>query len=148
MNYWIIARDKPALLRVMMRELAGNAKISFEGDLKRCEFDAALRPSSEETDALRRATLRSAKHPLDFVVLVLEPATVQPILDVVLPDRRYMEDIIHIQIEKNGRLEFGCYDNFHPECIGCSDGVKLELLDHLQGTGVIKSWAKANDPGR
>ena len=25
--------------------------------------------------------------------------------------------IIHIQIEKDGLLQFGAYDNFHPECI-------------------------------
>ena len=23
----------------------------------------------------------------------------------------------HVQIEKNGMLEFGAYDSFHPECI-------------------------------
>lgn len=53
-----------------------------------------------------------------------------------------MDDIIHIQIEKRGHLAFGCYDNFHPECIGCSDDISPEFLDRLHRTGVIKSWAK------
>jgi hypothetical protein len=72
---------------------------------------------------------------LDFVVLPLLPHTVQPILDVVLLNRRFMNDIIHIQIEKNDRLEFGSYDNFHPECIVCFLGVGTDLLDALRDKG-------------
>lgn len=33
--FHIVARDKPGLLRAMMRALAGDAYISFEGDLHR-----------------------------------------------------------------------------------------------------------------
>jgi hypothetical protein len=138
-RYWLVARDKPGLLRAMMRELVGGARISFEGDLARCEFGEQLGPSTEETPALLRHTSYPRQ---DFVVLPLEPQTVQPILDIVLPDRRYMTDIIHIQIEKTGRLEFGSYDNFHPDCIVCFHGVSPELLNRLQANGVIKSWTE------
>jgi hypothetical protein len=122
----------------MMRALAGNAHVSFEGDLSRCAFPPALGPKGGETQALRRQTLAPRQ---DFVVLPLEEHTVRPILDVVLPDRRFMDDIVHIQIEKNGRLEFGSYDNFRPECIVCFLGVSTDLLDKLRDNGVIRSYA-------
>jgi hypothetical protein len=82
------------------------------------------------------------------VVLPLEQDTVQPILDVVLPDRRFMDDIVHIQIEKKGRLEFGAYDNFHSECIVCFLGVSTDLLDKLRTNGVIRSWTTPYEGAR
>jgi hypothetical protein len=136
-RYWIVARDKPGLLIALMRDLCGNAHISFEGDLSRCCFSSEIAISTVETAELSRAT---SVPKLDFVVLPLEPETVEPILNVVLPDRRLLEDIVHIQIEKNGRLEFGSYDRFHPECIVCFRGVRTALLDDLRDRGVIRSW--------
>ena len=73
-------------------------------------------------------------------MIPLEQQTVQPILDVVLPEGRFMKDIIHIQIEKNGRLEFGSYDNFHRDCIVAFHGVSTELLGRLRQSGVIRTW--------
>jgi hypothetical protein len=138
-RYWIVARDKPGLLRAIMQALAGDAHISFEGDLSRCSFDEELRPSPHETPALGRHTAYPVQ---DFVVLPLEAMTVQPILKVVLPDRRFMDDILHIQVERKGRLEFGSYDQFHPECIVCFNGVSTELLSRLEKSGVIRSWTE------
>ena len=53
-QYWIDPRDKPGLLRVMMNTLAGDAHISFEGDLSRCVFPEHLKPSGDATETLRR----------------------------------------------------------------------------------------------
>src|SRR5688572_24912182 len=141
-RYWIVARDKPGLLIAMMRALAGNASISFEGDLSRCAFPPGLTQTHDETEALLRNTTIPRQ---DFIVIPLEPQTVQPILDVVLPEGRFMKDIIHIQIEKNGRLEFGSYDNFHRECIVAFHSVSTELLGRLQQSGVIRSWTEPYD---
>lgn len=139
---WIDPRDKPGLLRAMMRALAGDARISFEGDLSRCVFADNLTASADETEALCRQTVVPKQ---DFVVLPLELDTVQPILDVVLPGRRYLDDIIHIQIERHGQLQFGSYDNFHRECVVCYAGVETTLLDQLKSSGVIRSWQVAPD---
>jgi hypothetical protein len=141
-RYWLVARDKPGLLIAMMRALAGNAHVSFEGNLSRYAFPPDLRPDSKETPTLRRQTLVPE---LDFVVLPLEPINVQPILDVVLPERRFMNDINHIQIEKDGSLEFGAYDNFHPECIVCFLGVSPDFLEQLRESGVIRSWTTPHE---
>jgi hypothetical protein len=138
-RYWLIARDKPGLLIAMMRHLAGEAHISFEGDLSRCEFPSSLDPSAVETPALQRSTSYPKQ---DFVVLPLTPESVRPILDVVLPHDRYLEDIIHIQIERAGDLQFGSYDNFHHECIvGFPPAVTPKLLNQLQSTGILRSWS-------
>ena len=75
-RYWPVARDKPGLLVAMMRHLAGDAHISFEGDVSRCSFASSLNPSGEETPALRRLTAYPRQ---DFVVLPLTPESVAPI---------------------------------------------------------------------
>jgi len=137
--YWIVPRDKPGVLIVMMRALAGDAHISFEGDLSRCKFPEQLRLSGEETDVLRRNTTWPKQ---DFVVIPLEPATIRPILDAVLPGHRCVGDIIHIQIEQHGELQFGSYDNFDRECIVCHSGIPTTLLNKLQASGVIRSWCR------
>jgi len=138
-RYWPVARDKPGLLIAMMRHLAGEARISLEGDLSGCSFPSSLSPSGEETPALRRQTTYPRQ---DFVILPLTVESVRPILDVILPDNRYLDDIIHIQIEKAGQLQFGSYDQFHHECIvGFPPGVTPELLNRLQSSGVIRSWS-------
>ncbi len=137
-GYVLIPRDKAALLAAMMKHLAGDARISFEGYLSNCQFPPMLCPSSTETDILDRIQAWPRCH---FVVLPLTSSTVLPILDVVLPDGRFMKDIIHIQIEKGGKLEFGAYDNFDSQCVGCWLGVSVEFLDELKQEGVIDSWA-------
>ena len=93
----MVARDKPGLLTHMMRFLAGEARISFEGDLSRCQFPATIPSSTDEDSILTRQTISPR---LGFAILPLEHDTIRPILDAVLPDNRYLEDIIHIQIEK------------------------------------------------
>ena len=138
-RFWIVARDKPGLLIAMMRALVGDGYMSFEGDLSRCAFSAELAPSSDETAVLARHT----SHPQqDFIVVPLEQDNIQAILDTILTDGRFMKDIIHIQIEKNGRLEFASYDNFHPDCVVCFHGISTGLLSRLQESGVIRSWTE------
>ena len=46
--------------------------------------------------------------------------------------------IIHIQIEKSGRLEFGAYDNFHPECIFFGSAVREAVIERLASQEIIR----------
>jgi hypothetical protein len=143
-RYWLVARDEPGLLVAMMRALAGGAHISFEGDLSRCRGLLALPgTSTEETGTLRRQTLYPVQ---EFVVLPLEPETVRPILAEVLPEGRVVREIIHVQIERGGRLAFGAYDNFHRDCVVCWPAVPHELLEHLRVSGVLRSWETGAGP--
>jgi hypothetical protein len=139
-RYWLVARDKPALLTHMMRHLAGDAQISFEGVLDSFEFPQSIPRISEERSSLKPC---SAYREFPFVILALEPDTVKPILDTILPENRFMEQVIHIQIAKHGEIQFGCYDNFHPDCIVAYTGVSTDFLDELLHRGIIKSWTPA-----
>jgi hypothetical protein len=121
----------------MMEHLAGDAHISFEGDLSDVVFPEELGGSSEETEVLKRNTLAPRQ---DFIVLPLKPDTVEPILKVVLRDYRFQNRIVHIQIEREGRLEFGAYDNFDPDGVVCFCGVPDALLDRLMTNGVLASY--------
>lgn len=141
-RYWLVARDEAGLLTHMMRFLAGQARISFVGDLSRCEFPATLRCSTDEDSMLTRQTISPKP---DFKILPLEHDSVRPILDAIMPDNRYMEDIIHIQIEKRGELQFGCYDQFHRDCIVCFLAVPAKFLDELRLKGVLRSWTTPHE---
>jgi hypothetical protein len=145
-RYWLNVRDKSGIMHVVMGALAGEAHISFEGDLSRCrgllEFAGA---STEQTPILKRNTT----HPiLDFVVVPLEVGTVGPILKEVGAGGRLVHDIIHIQIEKQGVLQFGSYDNFHPDGCVVWFGVDELSLQDLKAKGILRSYERApNDNG-
>jgi hypothetical protein len=62
-------RDKRRFLIAAMRELAGTACISFEGDLSATAVAHLAGASADETEILKRNTLWPKQ---DFVVLPLE----------------------------------------------------------------------------
>lgn len=141
-RYWLVARDKSSLLTHMMQFLAGDAHISLEGFLSNCQFPASIQQLQEEASILKRNTIVPR---LDFAILSLEENTITPILDTILLSNRYKDDIIHIQIEKQGQLQFGSYDNFHKDCIVCFLGVPTKFLDELKQKEIIESWARPSE---
>jgi hypothetical protein len=140
--FHIVTRDKPGLLIAMMRELAGAANISFEGDLQRIDWNGVGHVDESET-SLQRQTLSPE---LDFVVLKLTEETQPRIWNAVCKVDRLADDgIIHIQIEKGGRLVFGAYDNFHADCVSAHTEIPQSLLQDLKDKGVIRSYGKAEE---
>jgi len=139
---WIDARDKPGLLLAMMKEFTNNSNISFEGSLDHLSFSSWPDVSTEETEALKRQTTSPQ---LDFVVLPLTEAIVHNIWKE-LSDKDHLvhEGIIHVQIESDGKLVFGGYDNFHPDCTVAYPGVSIGLLEKLKENGVIREYRQAN----
>jgi len=128
-------RDRLRLLLVLMEELAGNAHISLEGDLSGLEILRISGASSEETLVLRRNTSWPRQ---GFIIVPLEPLMAQSIVESI--GRRALgRRIIHVQIEKAAVLEFGAYDNFHPECIFFGKAVRQEVLESLISEGVLTS---------
>ena len=123
----------------MMEELAGQAHISFEGDLRGLRLLSTSGASQEETFALKRNTLQPKQ---DFVFLPLEPSmTILSSIGKTIPGA-----IIHIQIEKNGLLQFAAYDNFHPQCIVFGTGVKPAVLESLVSQGIMEALHEATAP--
>ncbi|MEZ4222545.1 MAG: hypothetical protein R3B13_16515 [Polyangiaceae bacterium] len=95
-SYLVNARDKAGLLVAMARALAGDAEISFEGDLASCHLRELPRASALETEVLRRNTLDPLQ---DFVVLPLEEETIKEVLADVIHSGR-LSKILHVQIAK------------------------------------------------
>ena len=141
--YWIDVRDKPAFLRRIIVALAGDAEISFEGDLKSFNFPPDL-VNNFESDSLRRATLIPE---MDFVRCLLNHTTVAPILNALGSGKELVSDIIHIQISVSDRLEFGAYDKFHRDCVVTGSRVPTELLSELKHCGIIRTFELANKKG-
>jgi hypothetical protein len=132
-----VVRDKPGFLRRLMEELAGDARMSLEGDLSQCRLGEDIIVGRDETHVLKRNTLSPRQ---DFVVLRLTPETVAPIFKQVMA-AGLKRAIIHVQIERNGVLELGAYDNFHPECVVTGPGVSAALLEELKSKNVIGAFA-------
>src|SRR5690349_10737106 len=121
-----VVKDKTRLLTAVMHALAGNAHISFEGDLSGLQLCLLPGRSTDETAALKRSTSWPQQ---DFVVLPLEPSAVPSIVKSIggtIPNR-----ILHVQIAKNGHLEFAAYDNFRPGCVVLGAAVGTDLFEHL-----------------
>lgn len=128
------------MMHAVMSALAGGAHISFEGDLSGCrrlfELDGA---SAAETPVLKRNTLWPVQ---DFVVVPLEPENVVPILQEIV-GRRLVHEIVHIQIEKQGVLQFGSYDHFHADGCVVWLGVAEPSLQELKSKGILRSYEQA-----
>lgn len=116
-------KHKNKLLLEVMKELAGDAHISFEGDLTCYSFTSIEGANNAESAILHRHTLSPRQ---DFVMLPLEPATIKLIISAI--GGTIARSIIHVQIEKHGKLQFGAYDHFHPECLYFGD---TGLIDRL-----------------
>jgi hypothetical protein len=132
-------RDKSRFLIALMAELAGNAHISFEGNLSKLSLHDLPGASTEETPILKRNTTSPR---LDFVVLPLEPTNIPQIVKAfggTLP-----KAIIHIQIEKSGQHAVGLYDNFHPDSIFLSPEIPEEFIQALTVQGSIAPWSGSN----
>jgi hypothetical protein len=129
--------DKQRLFRLVMDELAGDAHISFEGNLHDLRLLALPGASEEETDSLKRNTSWPKQ---DFVIVPLEADSIGTILAAIggaLPRK-----IIHVQIEKAEVLQFGAYDQFQPGCIVFGSMVDRRFLEDLVSQGVMKKFSK------
>jgi hypothetical protein len=135
-KFWRVL-DKRRLLLAMMEQLAGGAHVSFEGDLRGLTLLSIPGASNEPTAALKRNT-RWPKQ--DFVVVPLEPSMDQRIIAAIggtVPGA-----IIHIQIEKDGQLQFGAYDNFYPECIYFGSAVKEGVIQSLVSQNIMRPYTE------
>jgi hypothetical protein len=121
-KFWKV-KDKSQLLLMLMEELAGNARVSFEDELRGLTLSRKPGASAEPTSILKRNTLWPKQ---DFIIVPLEPSTGGQIIAAI--GGSVSRGIIHVQIEKDGLLQFGAYDNFDPECIYFGSAVKQTVI--------------------
>ena len=91
--------------------------------------------ASDETLVLKRHTAQPKQ---DFVVLQLTPETVAPIFKELRAAG--LKRAIHVQIERQGVLELGAYDNFHPECVVTGPGISSLLLAELKSAKTVREF--------
>lgn len=93
--------------------------------------------SGDETSILKRNTSWPIQ---DFVVLPLEDDLVKAIVTGIggTVSRR----IIHIQIEKNGNLELGLYDNFDPNSSFFGPRLTPEFFSRLESEEILRQWTR------
>ncbi len=127
-------RDKRRFLMVVLERLTGSASVSFEGDLGRTALLEVYGASGEETQILKRNTIWPRQ---DFVVLPLESATVGTIMKAV--GGTMPKSILHIQVEKDGRLELGMYDSFAPRAMFFGPTIS-GLIESLIKEDILSPW--------
>ena len=76
----------------------------------------------------------------DFIVLPLEAEMVRPIMAAV--GETVPRGLIHIQIQKVGRLQLGLYDNFAPKFMFFGPGLTPSFIATLQEAGVLAHWTE------
>lgn len=135
-------QNKSGLLLALMEKLAGDAHVSFEGNLKGLKLLSMPDASEEPTPSLKRNTLWPKQ---DFVIVPLEPPMTEGILAAI--GGTIPRSIIHIQIEKRGVLQFGAYDHFQPECIYFGGAVEQAFIDWLISEGIMRAYTD-RQPGR
>ncbi len=130
--YWINARDKPAFLVAVMKELSGDESyIEFQGDLSRCDFsDVGGVPVAADVNRRDKGALK--------VVLALTTGNIKPILKQVLPEARVVHQIENISITKNNEEQLLIGDYFHNECISVGPMLSIEFLSTLKENGIIR----------
>jgi hypothetical protein len=118
-RFRLYTKHKPELLFALMRTLAhADARISFEGRLSYTELAQIAGASLSETEVLKRNTILPG---MDFVVLPLTPETVPEIKEAIVSKVAFKDyaGIVHVQIERQGRLAFVACDHFHEDwCLG------------------------------
>ena len=88
--------------------------------------------SSDETQDLKRNTLWPKQ---DFIFLPLEAEMVRPIMAAV--GGTVPRGLIHVQIQKEGRLQLGLYDNFALDSMFFGPGLTPSFIATMQEAGVL-----------
>jgi len=133
--YTTIKVKKPVLLiGAIIRELCEKAYLSIEGNLTKIDRECIKVYSEKETSLLKRNTLKPLK---DFIILEINEDTKDEILRM-LEVIGIKKNVLHLQIENDGELILGAYDNF--EFVGTSKQINEDTLNKYIQKGIIKSY--------
>jgi len=127
----VSVRNKTELFRALIQELAGDTRISFEGDFRALHILSLPGVSScEETAVLKRNTVWSKK---DFAVAPLTETAQEVVIQAI--GGSVPKKLLHIQIERAGVLEFGAYDSFQSLFFG--PGLSHDFVNTLIARGIL-----------
>ena len=130
---WKAVHFKNQLLFAVMKRLAGDdVEISFEGDLSSLPLLRMPGASREESNVLKRNTLQPRQ---DFVILPMGPDAIRSIQSAI--GGTIPRSILHIQVSRAGKLEFGAYDRFHPEALFFGESLGDDFLNDQIARGIL-----------
>ena|ERR1700676_682019 len=130
---------------MMHARAAENTNVSFEGMLSHTELAQMEGVGHEESDVLKGSTLQPKR---DFRILPLTPQNVSAIVKAITSKIAFgNRGIIHVQIERNGKMAFAAYDNFDRECVVAYPAVSSASLNELTMTGFCETtYGSSNRP--
>jgi hypothetical protein len=124
-------RNVATATRHLARLAGDDSRISFEGTLANIDLPNVSGVRQEETETLRRGTIRPQ---FEFLALPLTPESM-PEIEKAIQSRiafNHNEGNVHVQIEKNGQLAFVASDQFDEGCVtAIRPAVRLSLLEEL-----------------
>ena len=130
-------RDKRRFLAAALAELAGDAQVSFEGNLSGTSLSDVAGASSDETQVLKRNTLWPKQ---DFIVLPLE------IRWCGRSWRQWVELCQRVssmyKSKKRGGSNLVCMTSFSPDSMFLGPGLTPLFIATLQEAGVLTHWTE------
>ena len=141
MGYRLEVKNSVELVKAIVELFCGNARLSFEGQLKEKDFSWVEGITTEPTNVLQRHTLEPE---LAFVILPVETKTKEVIKQKILPQVGLRQNVIHVLMEKEGRLVFAAYDNFDSAGVWITGQVKEKWLQELRQKKVITFFEKVS----
>ena len=127
-------RNKAHFLEAVLTELAGDAQVSFEGSLGSTRLMGLAGATQGEIIALKRNTTWPLQ---DFVVVPFDADRIDGILRAI--GMTIPRTILHIQVEKAGKLEFGLYDNPSSGMPFFGPALSPEFVKRLVDLGVVQT---------
>jgi hypothetical protein len=117
------------LLQKVIHTIGAGGRCSFEGDLSKIDLD--------DVHGIVR---RSGPGASSTVIIPLNAETISQILPDLLNRIGLRKNVLHIEIEKEGKLLFAAYDQFDEDCVWISEVVGIEFLESLKRDGVITEY--------
>ena len=147
-QHWVTPKDKLRLLDAFLKLLVGDAQVSFEGDLSRCDFSGLEEYKISPFGELHRINTEPGS---DYAAYALDGDSIEVIARWLVNPDCAIEAIDHIQIQKEGALQVLIGDNFDDECVSVGPLVSVEILERLLSEGIISGYetdaeAKAEYP--
>ena len=128
-------------MKTVIGLLEDQANLSLEGDLSSLEKINIEVSTDKETPVLKRQTIWPK---FDFAIIEINENNKERIINHLFPQIGLKNKVFHVQIEKDGELILGAYDNFHPECVWIGDWISEEELQSFVNTSVIGPFTKTD----
>lgn len=135
----INVNKKAEFLWAILTCYVGRVRVSLEGDLQTLRLHEISGAVFQPDNILKRGTISP---PQDFFVTHVTDEVLK-LLKNRISEYDFCEEaeiITHVQVEENGELILGAYDNFHSDASFLSVEVPTVFLEKLKEKGVLRYY--------